>query len=236
MTDARGAPRSSPAPWWGSGEDAGVRTVGAAHARWTRRSGRAVGNALEVREAVEVLEGGGPADVVEVTLALAREMLALAGVDDDPAAALRDGRAMDRWRRMVRAQGGDPDAPLPDAPLVEELRTDRAGAVEAIDAMEVGLAAWRLGAGRARNEHPVSPGPASCSASPRRRGVRGAGPRGAPRRGSGAHGGGGARHRGRDQDRRRRRRTGCSACASGSPGGLTPAVATFGTSGIAPTA
>ena len=139
------------------GEDAGVRTA-ALLTRMDAPLGRAVGNGLEVREALEVLEGGGPADVVEVTLALAEEMLALAGVDADAAAALRDGRAMDRWRRMVRAQGGDPDAPLPEAPLVAELRTDRAGAVEAIDAMEVGLAAWRLGAGRARRHHPVSPG------------------------------------------------------------------------------
>ena len=120
--------------------------------------GYTVGNALEVRESLEVLEGGGPPDVVEVTLALAREMLAMAGIDEDPADALRDGRAMDRWRLMVRAQGGDPDAPLPRAPLVEELRAERAGTVEAIDAMGVGEAAWRLGAGRARKEHPVSPG------------------------------------------------------------------------------
>ena len=141
----------------GLGEDAGVRTA-ALLTSMDAPLGRAVGNGLEVREAVEVLEGGGPADVVEVTLALAEEMLALAGVDADAAAALRDGRAMDRWRRMVRAQGGDPDGPLPAAPLVAELRTDRAGAVEAIDAMEVGLAAWRLGAGRAQRHHPVSPG------------------------------------------------------------------------------
>jgi len=141
----------------GLGEDAGVRTA-ALLTSMDAPLGRAVGNGLEVREAVEVLEGGGPADVVEVTLALAEEMLALAGVDVDAAAALRDGRAMDRWRRMVRAQGGDPDGPLPAAPLVAELRTDRAGAVEAIDAMEVGLAAWRLGAGRAQRHHPVSPG------------------------------------------------------------------------------
>jgi thymidine phosphorylase len=141
----------------GLGEDAGVRTA-ALLTSMDAPLGRAVGNGLEVREAVEVLEGGGPADVVEVTLALAEEMLALAGVDADPAAALRDGRAMDRWRRMVRAQGGDPDALLPDAAIVAELRTDGAGVVEAIDAMEVGLAAWRLGAGRAQRHHPVSPG------------------------------------------------------------------------------
>jgi thymidine phosphorylase len=141
----------------GLGEDHGVRTV--ALITWMDTPlGYTVGNALEVRESLEVLEGGGPPDVVEVTLALAREMLALAGIDEDPADALRDGRAMDRWRAMVRAQGGDPDAPLPRAPLVEELRAERAGAVETIVAMGVGEAAWRLGAGRARKEHPVSAG------------------------------------------------------------------------------
>jgi thymidine phosphorylase len=141
----------------GLGEDHGVRTV--ALITWMDTPlGYTVGNALEVRESLEVLEGGGPPDVVEVTLALAREMLAMAGIDEDPADALRDGRAMDRWRLMVRAQGGDPDAPLPRAPLVEELRAERAGGIETIAAMGVGEAAWRLGAGRARKEHPVSPG------------------------------------------------------------------------------
>jgi thymidine phosphorylase len=141
----------------GLGEAHGVRTV--ALITWMDTPlGYTVGNALEVRESLEVLEGGGPPDVVEVTLALAREMLALAGIDEDPAEALRDGRAMDRWRAMVRAQGGDPDAPLPRAPLVEELRAERAGSVETIVAMGVGEAAWRLGAGRARKEHAVSPG------------------------------------------------------------------------------
>jgi thymidine phosphorylase len=141
----------------GLGEDHGVRTVALLTAM-DAPLGRTVGNALEVRESLEVLEGGGPPDIVEVTLALAHEMLALAGIDADPAAALRDGRAMDRWRRMVRAQGGDPQAPLPVAPLVEEVRADGDGVVAAIDAMDVGEAAWRLGAGRARKEHPVSPG------------------------------------------------------------------------------
>jgi thymidine phosphorylase len=118
--------------------------------------GRTAGNALEVREVLEVLGGGGPPDVIEVTLALAREMLALAGIDADPGEALRDGRAMDVWRRMIRAQGGDPDAPLPVAAEVEEVTAPRAGAVERIDALAVGVAAWRLGAGRARKEDPVS--------------------------------------------------------------------------------
>jgi len=119
--------------------------------------GRTVGNALEVTEAVEVLSGGdGPPDLVEVTLALAREMLELAGIRADPAVALRDGSALERYRSMVVAQGGDPDAPLPRASHVETVTADRAGIVERLDARAVGVAAWRLGAGRARKEDPVS--------------------------------------------------------------------------------
>ncbi|WP_431973107.1 thymidine phosphorylase [Micromonospora haikouensis] len=119
--------------------------------------GLAVGNAVEVTESVEVLAGGGPADVVELTLALAREMLDAAGLPDaDPGAALRDGRAMDAWRAMIRAQGGDPDAPMPTAPEVEVVRADADGFVASVDAYAIGVAAWRLGAGRARKEDPVS--------------------------------------------------------------------------------
>jgi thymidine phosphorylase len=119
--------------------------------------GRAVGHAVEVTESVEVLAGGGPPDVVELTLALAREMLAAAGLDGiDPAEALADGRAMDSWRALVRAQGGDPDAPLPVATETEFVRADRDGFVASIDALGIGVAAWRLGAGRARKEDPVS--------------------------------------------------------------------------------
>jgi thymidine phosphorylase len=118
--------------------------------------GRAVGNAIEVEESLEVLAGGGPADVVELTLALAREMLATVGIDADPAAALRDGRAMDKWREMIAAQGGDPDAPLAQAPETEVVRAPQAGYVAGVDALGIGLAAWRLGAGRARKEDPVS--------------------------------------------------------------------------------
>jgi thymidine phosphorylase len=119
--------------------------------------GWAVGNAVEVAEAVEVLAGGGPADVVELTLALAREMLTAAGLPDvDPAAALADGRAMDAWRKMIKAQGGDPDAPLPVARETEIVRADRDGYVSEMDAYAVGVAAWRLGAGRSRKEDPVS--------------------------------------------------------------------------------
>jgi thymidine phosphorylase len=134
----------------------GVRTVALLTAM-SSPLGRAVGNALEVAESVEVLAGGGPADVVALTLALAREMLDLAGLPDvDPADALRDGRAMDSWRALVRAQGGDPDARLPEASEVEVVRSTVDGYVCTVDALAIGVAAWRLGAGRARKEDPVS--------------------------------------------------------------------------------
>jgi thymidine phosphorylase len=121
--------------------------------------GLAVGNALEVEESLEVLAGGGPADVVELTLALAREMLAAAGLSEmDPAEELTSGRAMDSWNAMIRAQGGDPKAPLAVAKETELIRAAESGYVEKIDAMGIGLAAWRLGAGRARKEDPVSEG------------------------------------------------------------------------------
>ncbi|MEU4220543.1 thymidine phosphorylase [Actinoplanes sp. NPDC026623] len=133
----------------------GVRTV-ALLTDMNTPLGLAVGNAIEVEESLEVLAGGGPADVVELTLALAREMLAAAGLDGDPAKALESGAAMDSWRAMIRAQGGDPDAPLPTARETEVLRAGTHGVIESIDALDIGLAAWRLGAGRARKEDPVS--------------------------------------------------------------------------------
>ncbi len=119
--------------------------------------GWAVGNALEVAESVEVLSGGdNSADLVELTLALAREMLELAGIRADPAVALRDGSALERYRAMVVAQGGDPDAPLPRAARIEQVAADRPGIVGRLDARAIGVAAWRLGAGRARKEDAVS--------------------------------------------------------------------------------
>ncbi|WP_327112932.1 thymidine phosphorylase [Nocardia sp. NBC_01730] len=136
------------------GTDAGVRTVALLTAMDTPL-GRAAGNALEVAESVEVLAGGGAADVIELTLTLAREMVALAGLEIDPADVLADGRAMDHWRAMVRAQGGDPDAPLPIAKHTEAVRAERDGVLTRLDALGVGLAAWRLGAGRARQGDPV---------------------------------------------------------------------------------
>jgi len=122
-----------------------------------RPLGRSAGNAVEVAEAVEVLAGGGPADVVELTVALAREMLAAAGRDDvDPADALADGRAMDAWRRMISAQGGDPDASLPRPAERHVVPAPATGTLTRLDAYAVGVAAWRLGAGRARKEDPVA--------------------------------------------------------------------------------
>ncbi len=122
--------------------------------------GLTAGNALEVRESVEVLAGGGPADIVELTLILAREMLDAAGVKSgiDPADALKNGMAMDHWRRMIQAQGGDPDAKLPVAKESMQIFADSDGEMIAMDAMKVGVAAWRLGAGRSRQGEKVQAG------------------------------------------------------------------------------
>jgi len=137
------------------GVEAGVRTT-ALLTGMDVPLGRAVGNAVEVEESVATLRGEGPPDLVEVTLALAREMLALAGVHADPAAALADGSALDRYRLMIAAQGGDPDAPLPQARHREVLTADRGGWLRRLDARAVGVAAWRLGAGRARKDDDVN--------------------------------------------------------------------------------
>jgi thymidine phosphorylase len=137
------------------GEAHGVHTV----AKLTPMSaplGRAVGNALEVTESVDVLCGGGPSDVRALTLELAAIMIELVGLTADPASALDDGSAYEVYRRMIAAQGGDPDAAMPIAPLIEDVRAPHAGIVQSIDARSVGVAAWRLGAGRARKEDPVS--------------------------------------------------------------------------------
>jgi thymidine phosphorylase len=140
------------------GTDAGVKTV-ALLTNMQTPLGLTAGNALEVRESVEVLAGGGPQDVVELTLTLAREMLAAAGRDDvDPADALKDGRAMDVWKAMIRAQGGDPEAELPTARESHEVLAPGDGVLTELDAYKVGVAAWRLGAGRARKEDPVQAG------------------------------------------------------------------------------
>ena len=121
--------------------------------------GLTAGNALEVRESVEVLAGGGPADVVELTLLLAREMLDAAGVNGkDPEVALKDGSAMDHWRRMVKAQGGDPDAPLPTAKERKVITAESDGIISSMNALQVGISAWRLGAGRERQGEKVQAG------------------------------------------------------------------------------
>ncbi|GII99615.1 thymidine phosphorylase [Sediminihabitans luteus] len=142
------------------GTDAGVRTV-ALLTDMSTPLGLTAGNALEVRESVEVLAGGGPADVVDLTVALAVEMLAGADrptSEDDVRAALADGRAMDVWRRMITAQDGDPDAPLPLARETDVVRAAHDGVLTSLDAYAVGVAAWRLGAGRARREDAVQAG------------------------------------------------------------------------------
>ncbi len=140
------------------GTDHGVNTV-ALLTDMDTPLGLTAGNALEVREALEVLSGGGPADVVELTLALAREMLAAAGIDGvDPAKKLADGSAMDVWNRMVRAQGGDPAAELPTARERHVVAAPASGTLTRLDALAVGVSAWRLGAGRTRKEDPVQAG------------------------------------------------------------------------------
>ncbi len=140
------------------GTDAGVTTV-ALLTDMSTPLGLTAGNALEVRESVEVLAGGGPSDVVDLTLALAREMLAAAGRGDvDPADALADGRAMDAWRRMITAQDGDPDAPLPTARETHVVTAQADGVLTSLDAFAVGIAAWRLGAGRSRPGEDVQAG------------------------------------------------------------------------------
>lgn len=139
------------------GTNHGVATV-AQLTSMNQPLGRAVGNALEVTEAVEVLEGRGPLDVRELTLGLARVMLELVGIDADPSAKLDDGSAHDVYRRMIAAQGGDPDAELEVATHCDVVLAPREGVVQSVDALSVGVAAWRLGAGRARKEDPVSAG------------------------------------------------------------------------------
>jgi thymidine phosphorylase len=156
------------------GEENGVATS-ALLTRMDTPLGRAVGNAVEVAESVATLRGEGPPDLVEVTLALAREMLRRAGIDADPAAALADGRALDTYRVMIRAQGGDPDAPLPAARHTRQvLPAPQDGWLQRLDARAVGVAAWRLGAGRAVKEDPVSPAAGVlCLAKPGERVERG---------------------------------------------------------------
>jgi thymidine phosphorylase len=142
----------------GLGKRAGVNTIALVTAM-DIPLGLTAGNALEVRESIEVLAGGGPSDVVELTVLLAQEMLELAGIKGaDPAAALKNGRAMDVWRQMISAQGGDPDAKLPVSKESLTITAHSTGTVLSMDAMKVGLAAWRLGAGRSRQGEVVQAG------------------------------------------------------------------------------
>ena len=142
----------------GLGKRAGVKTLALVTAMDVPL-GLTAGNALEVRESIEVLAGGGPADIVELTVILAQEMLEIAGIKGaDPAAALKNGKAMDVWRQMISAQGGDPDAKLPVAKENLTITAENSGTLLSMDAMKVGLAAWRLGAGRSRQGEAVQAG------------------------------------------------------------------------------
>jgi len=155
IAEGTGSPRELAEVLVQLGKDAGVKTS-ALLTDMSTPLGLKVGNALEVEESVEVLAGGGPADVVEITIALATEMLTLAGKPDaDVAGALKDGRAMDKWRAMISAQGGDPDAKLPVAKESQTVKATSNGVITKLDALSVGLASWRLGAGRARKEDPI---------------------------------------------------------------------------------
>jgi thymidine phosphorylase len=140
------------------GLDAGVKTRALVTAMDVPL-GLTAGNSLEVRESIEVLAGGGPADVVELTILLAREMIDAAGiVGKDPADALKDGSAMDHWKRMISAQGGDPDAKLPVAREKHVITASESGVMTKMDALKIGVSAWRLGAGRSKQGETVQAG------------------------------------------------------------------------------
>jgi thymidine phosphorylase len=136
------------------GQDAGVKTS-ALLTDMSTPLGLKIGNSLEVEESVKVLQGGGPADVVELTVELAREMLRLVGIDADPAENLRNGKAYDKWRQMISAQGGNPDAALPKAKHTHQIVAAESGVLSKFDALALGVASWRLGAGRERKEDAV---------------------------------------------------------------------------------
>ena len=137
------------------GKDAGVNTS-ALLTDMSTPLGKKIGNSLEVEESVEVLSGGGPADVVELTVELAREMLSLSGMPDvDPRENLNNGKALDVWRKMISAQGGDPDAKLPKATDSHIIRASQSGFISKLEALSIGVASWRLGAGRERKEDQV---------------------------------------------------------------------------------
>lgn len=137
------------------GKDAGVNTS-ALLTDMSTPLGKKIGNALEVEESIEVLSGGGPEDVIEITVELAKEMLKLSGISDvDPRENLSNGKALEKWREMIKAQGGDPDAALPKAEHWHVVRAKESGYVSSLEAISVGVASWRLGAGRERKEDAV---------------------------------------------------------------------------------
>ena len=136
--------------------------------------GATAGNGLEVAESLDALDGRGPTDLVDVTIALAQEMLDLVGIDAAPEETLRDGRARRTFTDMVAAQGGDLDVPLAEASERRTVEATSSGYVTRLDARAVGIAAWRLGAGRSRKEDPVSPSAGVvCRAKPGGRVERG---------------------------------------------------------------
>ena len=137
------------------GNNAGVKTV-ALITQMETPLGNAVGNALEVSESIDVLNGKGPSDVIEITLALAKEMLTLAGIDKDPAEGLKNGSAFNVWKNMIKAQGGNPEAEIPMAKKKEFILANKSGYITDLNAYSIGLSAWRLGAGRAKKEDAVS--------------------------------------------------------------------------------
>jgi len=137
------------------GNNAGVKTV-ALITQMETPLGNAVGNALEVSESIDVLNGKGPSDVIEITLALAKEMLNLAGINKDPAEGLKNGLAFNVWKNMIKAQGGNPDAEIPVAKKKEYILASKSGYITDLNAYSIGLSAWRLGAGRAKKEDAVS--------------------------------------------------------------------------------
>jgi len=137
------------------GQDAGVKTA-ALLTDMSTPLGKKIGNALEVEESLEVLSGGGPQDVIDITVELAKEMLSQCGIDGvDPTENLKNGKALEKWRQMISAQGGDPDAELPKAREWHTIRASSDGFISRLDALSVGVASWRLGAGRERKEDAV---------------------------------------------------------------------------------
>jgi pyrimidine-nucleoside phosphorylase len=139
------------------GEGAGRRTVALVTAM-DSPLGRCIGNALEVEEALETLSGGGDEELRSVSVAVAREMCVLAGVAPDPADALAGGAGRERFERMLRAQGGRLEEPLPRAAAQASLLADADGWVSGIDALEVGMTCLELGVGRMKKEDQIDPG------------------------------------------------------------------------------